>query len=89
MDDELTAVCLGAWTRGVCLDMPLWKRLWLLFTVIWVVVAALNVLTIVAFGDNPPDAVIRPLALMVGVPVLAYAIACALARLRQRSEGKS
>jgi len=65
--------------------MPLWKRLWLLFTVIWVVVAALNVFTIVAFGDNPADAVIRPLALMVGVPLLAYAIAWALVRLRQRS----
>jgi len=69
--------------------MPLWKRLWLLFTVIWVVVAALNVFTIVAFGDNPADAVIRPLALMAGVPVLAYAIAWAVVRLRQRSEGKS
>ena len=65
--------------------MPLWKKLWLLFTVIWVVVAALNVFTIVAFGDNPGQAVIRPLALMLGVPALAYGVAWIAARIRQRS----
>jgi len=30
--------------------MALWRKLWLLFTVIWVVVAALNVFTILAFA---------------------------------------
>jgi hypothetical protein len=32
--------------------LPLWKKLWLLFAVIWVVVAGLNVLTILAFSDE-------------------------------------
>ena len=31
--------------------MKLWKKLWLLFTVIWVIVAGLNVASILAFGD--------------------------------------
>ena len=35
--------------------MPLWKRLWLLFTVIWVVVAALNIVTILAFSEGEID----------------------------------
>ena len=68
--------------------MPLWKKLWLLFAVIWIVVAGLNVFTIVAFGDNPGAAVIRPLELMLGVPALAYVLAWGVARLRQRSGRK-
>jgi cyanate permease len=32
--------------------MALWKKLWLLFAVIWVVVAALNVITILAFAED-------------------------------------
>ena len=34
--------------------MPLWKKLWLLFAVIWGVVAGLNVLTILAFAEALP-----------------------------------
>lgn len=68
--------------------MPLWKKLWLLFTVIWVVVAALNVFTIVAFGDQPAQAVIRPMVLMLGVPAVAYALAWIVVRWRQGPDGK-
>jgi hypothetical protein len=32
--------------------VALWKRFWLLFTVMWVVVAALHVATILAFSDE-------------------------------------
>lgn len=32
--------------------MPIWKRFWLLFTVMWVVVAGLHVATILAFSDE-------------------------------------
>ncbi len=32
--------------------MPLWKKFWLLFTVMWVVVAGLHVMTILAFSDE-------------------------------------
>lgn len=51
--------------------MPLWKRLWLLFTVIWVVVAGLNVTTILAFGEEP-DKALKPLLFGVAVPAVAY-----------------
>lgn len=32
--------------------MALWKRFWLLFSVMWVVVAGLHVATILAFSDE-------------------------------------
>ena len=54
--------------------MPLWKRLWLLFTVIWVVVAALNVATILAFSEEPEKAW-RPIVLALAVPAAAYLLA--------------
>jgi len=54
--------------------MPLWKRLWILFSVIWVVVAGLDVATILALGDNPPAKAIGPGVLMVAVPVVGYLI---------------
>jgi hypothetical protein len=55
--------------------MPLWKRFWLLFSVIWVVVAALDVATILALGDNPSAKAIKPAILMVAVPAVGYLIA--------------
>jgi ABC-type proline/glycine betaine transport system permease subunit len=63
--------------------MPLWKRLWLLFTVIWVVVSGLNAGTILAFSEEHEKAV-RPLVLMVAVPVLLYVILAAWFRLRRK-----
>ena len=55
--------------------MPLWKKLWLLFTVIWVVVAGLNVATILAFAEEGPERqkALIPLALAAA----AFAIATA------------
>ena len=49
----------------------LWQKLWLLFAVIWVVVAALQVGTILAFADDPGKAV-QPLLYGVAVPAAAY-----------------
>ena len=63
--------------------MPLWKRLWLLFTVIWVVVSALNAGTILAFSEEHEKA-LRPLVLMVAVPLLLYVILAAWFRLRRQ-----
>ena len=31
----------------------MWRKFWLLFTVIWVVVAGLQVFTLLAFSDEP------------------------------------
>lgn len=63
--------------------MPLWKRLWLLFAVIWVVVAGLNVMTILVFGEEP-DKAVRPAILAITVPVLVYALAWAWAWWKQK-----
>jgi hypothetical protein len=54
--------------------MPLWKRLWLLFSVIWMVVAGLNVATILALGDNPPAKAVGPALLMIAVPAVGYLV---------------
>ncbi len=49
--------------------MALWKKLWLLFTVIWVVVAALNVVTILAFAEElEREKALTPLFFAVAVP---------------------
>jgi hypothetical protein len=64
--------------------MPLWKRLWLLFTVIWVVVSGLNAGTILAFSEEHEKA-LRPLVLMIAVPLVLYVILAAWFRLRRRN----
>jgi ABC-type proline/glycine betaine transport system permease subunit len=64
--------------------MPLWKRLWLLFTVIWVVVSGLNAGTILAFSEEHEKA-LRPLVLMIAVPLLLYLILAAWFRLRRKN----
>ena len=63
--------------------MPLWKKLWLLFAVIWLVVSALNAGTILAFSEQPGKAV-RPIGLGLGVPALAYLLAWLWDRRRRR-----
>ena len=61
--------------------MALWKRLWLLFTVIWVVVAGLNVMTILAFSDEPEKAV-RPTIIGLVVPAVLYVVLLVWQRFR-------
>lgn len=63
--------------------MPLWKRLWLLFTIIWLVVAGLNVMSILAFGEEPEKAV-RPAIFAIVVPAVAYLLAWAWAWWREK-----
>ena len=64
--------------------MPLWKGLWLLFTVIWVVVSGLNAGTILAFSEEHEKA-LRPLVLMIAVPFVLYVLLAAWFRLRRRN----
>ena len=53
--------------------MALWKKLWLLFTVIWVVVALLNVVTILAFAEElEREKALTPLFFAVAVPAFLY-----------------
>lgn len=64
--------------------MALWKRLWLLFAVIWGVVAALQVATILAVGEEPPEKAWRPILLGVAVPAALYLLLWLWTRLRRR-----
>ncbi len=64
--------------------MQLWQKLWLLFTVIWVVVSALNAGTILAFSEERAKA-LQPILLGIAVPALAYLLAWVWARLRKKT----
>ena len=61
-----------------------WRKLWLLFTVIWGVVTGLQVVTILAVGEEPPEKAWRPVLLMVVVPAVLYVIGVVWERLRRR-----
>jgi hypothetical protein len=62
-----------------------WKKIWVLFTVIWVVVSGLNAFTIIAFSDEQQDKAWRPLVLLVVVPTLLYGIGLLWQWLRTRA----
>ncbi|HYN12848.1 MAG TPA: hypothetical protein VET51_09425 [Burkholderiales bacterium] len=66
--------------------MALWQKLWLLFTVIWVVVAGLQVMTILVFseGELEREKALLPLVLVFVVPAVAYGIGWIWAKLRER-----
>jgi len=63
--------------------MPLWKKFWLLLSVIWVVVAGLNAATILAFSEETGK-VWRPIVLGLAVPAAAYVIGWLWARWKAR-----
>jgi hypothetical protein len=64
--------------------MALWKKLWLLFAIIWVVVAALQAITIVAFSPEEQDKALRPIVFGIAVPAVLYALGWAWERFRKR-----
>jgi uncharacterized membrane protein YbhN (UPF0104 family) len=65
--------------------MPMWQRFWLLFTVIWVLVALLNALTTLAFAEEiPPDRLPTLLGVAVLVPAALYALGWLSDWLRRR-----
>jgi hypothetical protein len=63
--------------------MALWKKLWLLFTVIWVVVAVLQAGTILGVSDEGEKA-LRPVVLGIAVPAVLYALGWAWERFRKK-----
>jgi len=67
-------------------NAPLWKKFWLLFTVIWVIVAGLHIATIVAFSEDAAEQRKVPvlLVLAVGVPAVVYLLAWGWAAWRGR-----
>jgi hypothetical protein len=65
--------------------VKLWQKLWLLFSAIWVVVAALNVASILAFGDEvAPEKALWPAFFALAVPAAAYALGWAWEKLTSR-----
>lgn len=65
--------------------MPLWKKLWLLFTVLWVFVGLLHVATILALADPVERGKVwLPAAITAGGPPIAYLLIGFAAWLRRR-----
>ena len=64
--------------------MAIWKRFWLLGSVIWVVICALNAFTILMFAEGEEAKAWRPVLLAVVVPTLLYAVLWTYFRLRRK-----
>jgi hypothetical protein len=66
--------------------MKLWQKLWLLFAVIWVVVAALNIVSILAFGDEvPAEKALWPAFFALAVPAAVYLVGWAWSKWKDRA----
>ena len=63
----------------------MWRKWWLLFTVIWAVVAALQVGTILALSEEPEKA-LQPAVLGFAVPALLYLLGWLWQRFRKRGQ---
>jgi hypothetical protein len=64
--------------------MALWKRFWLLTSVIWVVVCLLNAFTLFAFGEQGQATALQPLLLAAAGPAILYGALWVLFRFRVR-----
>lgn len=67
------------------MPMALWRRFWLLGSVIWAVVCLLSVFSILAFSEGEESKALQPLALAVAVPAAAYALLWLWFRWRSKS----
>jgi len=61
----------------------MWRRWWLLFAVIWVVVAAIQVAVILGTSEEPEKAA-QPLVLGLAVPALLYIVGWVIERLKRK-----
>ena len=68
--------------------MLLWQKLWLLFSAIWVVVAAINAITILALADEVerPKAA-WPIGMGIAVPAGTYLLLWLWFRLKKKYSG--
>ena len=60
----------------------MWRKWWLLFSVIWVVVAAIQVAVILGTSEEP-DKALQPLVLGIAIPAILYGLGWAAERLRK------
>ena len=61
----------------------MWRKWWLLFSVIWAVVAFLQAAFILGISEET-DKALRPLALGVAVPAVLYLLGWLWERLRRK-----
>ncbi|HEX5091262.1 MAG TPA: hypothetical protein VFV84_01080 [Burkholderiales bacterium] len=64
--------------------MAIWKRFWLLASVIWVVICGLNAFTILMFAEGEEAKAWQPVLLAGAVPAVLYAALWTYFRLRRR-----
>jgi len=67
----------------------MWRKLWLLFAVIWVVVAAIQVVTILVFSPEEQGKALQPVVLGVLVPAALYALGWIWERIRKKTTSQS
>ena len=60
-----------------------WRRWWLLFTVIWVVVAGIQAVLILLTSEEPNRA-LQPAILAVAVPAVLYLLGLVVERVRRK-----
>ena len=73
------------------MKLALWQKLWLVFAVIWVVVAGLNAGTILAFSEGPIERqkAILPIVYGLIVPAIVYLAAWGWNAMKKRLGNKS
>jgi hypothetical protein len=62
----------------------MWRKWWLLFAVIWIVVAAIQAVTIFVFSPDERDKVLQPIGLGILVPAVLYVLGVVVERLRKK-----
>jgi hypothetical protein len=62
-----------------------WRKWWLLFGGLWALVAALQVVTILAFSPDEQGKALQPALYGVGIPAVAYFVGWLWERIRKGS----
>lgn len=60
-----------------------WRKWWLLFGGLWALVAALQVVTILAFSPDEQGKALQPALYGVGIPAVAYLVGWLWERIRK------
>jgi hypothetical protein len=63
-----------------------WRKWWLLFGGLWALVAALQVVTILAFSPDEQGKALQPALYGVGIPAVAYFAGWLWERIRKRGQ---
>ncbi len=65
--------------------MPIWKRFWILFTAIWLLIALMNMATVFVFAEKVDAArLLQQVIVVVLVPAALYAVGALRDHVRRR-----